>query len=359
MTTPSRIASIPCQAVPLALVLLGLGCALPSTEPTAAAEQSSEGKSDSLDTGTCLVERDGPEHQDYCLDLSPDDCNTDPECYFQHSIPLYGGSFCAALDSGDCEELGGCDPDLAQLSSCAADDPEPEPAPEPVICQFPRGSDQHIDYCLALPAQGVCDADPACYFQHSIPLYGGSFCAPQDEHGPAMVENAACNDSPQGSPRPQEFGDLIITEIMRDPQVQSEIAGEWFEVFNPTAIEWNLSGCELMDEGSDHHVIGELRIAPESLAVLARSADPGFGPDYVYGGFQLSNGDSDEVVIACNGVEIASVAYDSSWDWSPGRSLELSSDVFAEDLNDQPEVWCSSNASYNGDFGTPHQVDGC
>ena len=234
---------------------------------------------------------------------------------------------------------------------------EPTPVASDAMCEFPRGSQEHIDYCSALD-RADCDADPACYFQNSIPLYGGSFCAIQNT-GPATVLNSACYDGPLPTPPPQAFGQIVITEIMRDPETLSETNGEWFEIFNPTEVPWNLSGCVLSDDGTDRHVIGDLLIGAESLAVLASSADPGFAPDYVYRSFRLSNSGSDEINITCDGVEIARVVYDASWSWTAGHSLELLSDLFFEDENDTPDAWCTSVASYNGDFGTPYSVDGC
>ena len=346
------------QLVALTVAVFCVGCAGATDEPAAPTVDRSQpvavgssGKADSLNDRECSYERDGEDNQAYCLTLARDACDADPECYFQHSIPLYGGSFCSAMDASDCEEAGGCDPAVACLPTTGV--PTPEPAPEPeLVCEFERGSDAHDEYCGAYAEQAECEADPGCYFQHSTPLYGGSFCAAVDE-GRLTVQNVACGEVDFSTPPPQRYGDIVITEIMRNPEARRDSAGEWFEVFNNSQVAWNLSGCVLHDDGTNHHVIGDLEIAPESIATLAISSDPGFEPDYVYSNFTLANGE-DEIYITCDGVRIADVAYDTSWGFVPGRSLQLHQDLWSEDENDDPSAWCVSSMTYDGgDYGRP------
>lgn len=364
------------------MVALGLAVALAgcagSNDPFPSASAQAlrvDGKADNA-SPVCGFARDSAEHQAYCQSLSRTECEADAECYFQHSIALYGNSFCAAIDMYDCEEVDGCDVDIAYDARCLEGSSSPEPEddapvapvePEPAMtdapaaepetsfpCTFDRGSQTHVDYCDAKESVEACDADPACRFQHSIPLYGGSFCAPQDEAGPASVTNAACGGSAR-PPQPQMLGDIIITEIMRDPAQFSDADGEWVEIFNPTAITWSLEGCVLGDRDRDAHTLGALEVGPESLVVLASSANPGFTPDYVYSGVRLAN-EADEVVLTCAGVEIAAVAYDASWPGGVGQSMELTPDAWDEELNDAPSAWCAGDEMYGAEQGTPHRV---
>jgi hypothetical protein len=144
-------------------------------------------------------------------------------------------------------------------------------------------------------------------------------------------------------------GDLLITEVMANPAALSDSQGEWFELFNPTAEHINLLGIDLGDDGSNHHRFdSDLLILPGEFLTLARSAEPGFTPDYVYGNFTLSNG-SDEIVLREGGVEMLRL------DYSPGFSVAGRS----RELKQLPMVESNygltlSSLDYGvGDIGTP------
>jgi len=156
-----------------------------------------------------------------------------------------------------------------------------------------------------------------------------------------------------GAPQPVKEGDVVITEYMRDPDTLSDFVGEWFEIYNPTGTLWNLKNCVLEDLGTNRHtIVADLEIPPGQYRVLARSNSPGFVPDYVYSSFELANND-DEIIILCNGSEIAQIAYDATWPKLVGRSNQLLRSKYDEVENDNPANWCPSTVSYNGDFGTP------
>ena len=116
--------------------------------------------------------------------------------------------------------------------------------------------------------------------------------------------------------------DLLITEVMANPAALSDSQGEWFELFNPTQEQVNLLGIDLGDDGSNlHRFDSDLLILPGEFLTLARSADPGFVPDYVYSNFTLSNG-SDEIVLREGLMEILRLDYGSGFSVA-GRSREL------------------------------------
>lgn len=161
---------------------------------------------------------------------------------------------------------------------------------------------------------------------------------------------------------PTQRGQLIITEVMANPDALSDAVGEWFEIYNPSSTDtYELQGCVIEDLDADSHTIGEsLVIGPESYLTFARSADPGFTPDHVFMGF-LANGE-DELILSCAGVGIADVA------WGPtlgpefpvvaGRSATLPLARYDEDLNDDGSLWCLSSQVYVSvdgvdDTGTP------
>ena len=50
-------------------------------------------------------------------------------------------------------------------------------------------------------------------------------------------------------------GNLMITEIMQNPLLVLDAAGEWFEVYNPTSSPINMNGWKIKDDGTDLHTI--------------------------------------------------------------------------------------------------------
>lgn len=163
-----------------------------------------------------------------------------------------------------------------------------------------------------------------------------------------------------GMPQPATEGDVVITEFMNDPDALSDTVGEWFEIHNPTNSTWSLSNCVIEDLGIDTHTISEdLVIGPGEYKTLARSTSPGFTPDYVYANFLLANSD-DEIIITCNGNEIAQVAFDESNGWSntAGATKALKRSQIDEVLNDSASAWCEGSTVYvtaggKSDLGTP------
>ncbi len=148
---------------------------------------------------------------------------------------------------------------------------------------------------------------------------------------------------------------LLITEVMANPSAVSDTNGEWFELYNPTAVRVDLEGLLLSDDGSNSHTIasgGNLWIAPGEYFVLGRNGDPlvngGFRADYVYGNFTLGN-TSDQIVLTDDAGEQLRLNYGSGF-VGDGRSTELvglpmDGEHYA--LTDVTRVYGS------GDIGTP------
>jgi hypothetical protein len=156
---------------------------------------------------------------------------------------------------------------------------------------------------------------------------------------------------------PRMEGDVVVTEFMANPSALGDDDGEWFELYNPTNETWNLKDCVLEDLGIDDHTISDsLVVRPTTYVTLARSDAPGFGADYVYGNdFRLAN-DGDEIIVTCDGNEIAQVAYLEAFGFGAsvpdGASLSLLRGLDESD-NDDGANWCESTSDYNGDRGTP------
>ena len=158
-------------------------------------------------------------------------------------------------------------------------------------------------------------------------------------------------------------GALIVTEIMRDPDLAADDYGEWIEVYNTTAIPMDLYGLEVTDLGTNAFIVDvSLPLAPHTAALLARSSNPtlngGIAPDFEWSNFQLSNSD-DEVILTHDGVELDRVEFwDPDWPDTAGAAMSLAPSAYEGVLNDNPASWCDATTPFGfGDLGTPGQTN--
>ena len=198
--------------------------------------------------------------------------------------------------------------------------------------------------------------------------YGGADCDDDDSavHSSATESRDGkdndCDDScDEGL---LSSGDLIVSELMKDPSKVSDDYGEWFEVYNTTSTDITLCASWIFedDDGDSFALSAGTRVSVPAgdTAVLGRSSDTsingGATVDYAYAtGFRLANG-ADEVVLVHDGSEIDRIEYDDGVDWpdTSGRSLSLDPSLLNGSDNDDGSNWCSGSSSYgDGDKGTP------
>ncbi len=152
-------------------------------------------------------------------------------------------------------------------------------------------------------------------------------------------------------------GDIVITEIMIDPQAVSDSNGEWLEIFNPTGNDIDLVGCTFSDNGTNNFTVATSTIIlANNYLVLGRNEDleinGGVIIDYLYSGFTLANSE-DEIIITCADLEIDKVEYSSSLDFPITAGASLTLDDIASD-NNVVSNWCVATSVYGlGDLGTP------
>jgi hypothetical protein len=161
---------------------------------------------------------------------------------------------------------------------------------------------------------------------------------------------------------PTSSGDLVITEIHKDPTVEPDPGGEWFEVFNPTAQTFDMQGLRISDLGSEFFIVDqEVIVPPGGRVVFARVGNPDnnggvAGVDFVYGKlFSLGNND-DEVLI--ENLEAATfldtLLYDPAFPDIEGASMSLDPGSHDSIDNDNAENWCAGSTVFgDGDLGTP------
>jgi hypothetical protein len=160
-------------------------------------------------------------------------------------------------------------------------------------------------------------------------------------------------------------GDIVITEVMKDPSFVTDANGEWFEIRNQTNHAIDLEGWVLSDAGTNLHTIhgpNGVIVPPRSYFVLGINSNPatngGITVGYKYSSFALGNG-ADEIRISDPlGNLIDVVAYDDGifWPDDAGKSISLDRALVDPLANDDGTNWCSALAaisSFNTDFGTP------
>lgn len=172
--------------------------------------------------------------------------------------------------------------------------------------------------------------------------------------GDCVHDQSACTDHPL--PTSEE---VIITEIMHDPDVLMDADGEWFELHNATGADRQLLGCEVEGAGAEGFTIDiDLPIGPGEYRIFATDSgvDQGFVPDYQWADVDhgLSNG-FDVVRLVCDGVVVDEVSYDDGVTFPDptGKSMSLDPGFYDALENDLGPSWCAGSVSYNGDFGTP------
>lgn len=178
------------------------------------------------------------------------------------------------------------------------------------------------------------------------------------------TETIELNDNPPPLPDGAiAWGDLLITEIMPNPDAVSDTDGEWLEIYNNSAEIIDLQNLILTRNGSDRHVFEEsLQIAPGEYLVLARSVDACDCSNlHIYGSDILLPNTGAELSIHNAGLgeepgpAIFSLNYgESGFPSGTGVSLSLNPSALNSTEATLGASWCLSVSTFNtGDKGTP------
>lgn len=163
---------------------------------------------------------------------------------------------------------------------------------------------------------------------------------------------------------------LVINEIMVDPDAVTDLYGEWVEIYNPTKTAVDLLNWRLKDQGTpvQNHLINQsLEIPPDGYLVLCRNSDvalnKGLPCDYMYTSFTLTNTADAVLLVNPSGTVVDQVVF--SGVVPTGASVALRNPYLAHDTltcppsPNSPASWVglafglSTSVSANGDKGTP------
>jgi len=158
-------------------------------------------------------------------------------------------------------------------------------------------------------------------------------------------------------------GDLVITEIHRNPSGGDEKLREWVEIHNSSTDTLELDGLLIYDNrGSDNGYAVEATgatIGPNGYAVIAYSGDTmtngGVTTVAAYGDadIQLANTD-DEIHLAHDGQVIDSVDWAAGWPGANGTTMCLK---FPYGDNSVQANWSTSVGTFgDGDTGHPNEA---
>lgn len=183
----------------------------------------------------------------------------------------------------------------------------------------------------------------------------GTFSAPGDDGG-LTFDGVA----------PPSAAQVVVSEIMANPQAVLDSKGEWFELHNAGAQPVNLDGWTIKDDKSNIHVIkGPVTINAGGFLVLGNTKDPlingGVKVHYAYGsGFYLANA-TDQIVVYDDAMKLVDrVSYDAGAGWTIPQGASLSRRVLTAPAG--PGNWCAESAAWSGsagDRGTPGKPAAC
>ena len=180
---------------------------------------------------------------------------------------------------------------------------------------------------------------------------------------------------PKKPPEPPKLqpGDLLVVELMINPQASSDDTGEWIELLNTTDKPLDINGIALTEAGKlDEHVVNHCKplvVQPGGVIVLGNSANEadngGYKPAYVYKDLALSNLNDDLLIQARyesgDILNIDHVKWDSAtWGINKhaGHSLALDATQTTATGNDDRANWCLATKKMpGGDYGTPGVKD--
>jgi len=161
-------------------------------------------------------------------------------------------------------------------------------------------------------------------------------------------------------------GDIVITEIMQNPDAVYDSDGEWFEIYNNSDHDIDLNGWIIKDLDTDSHTISSsIIISPGQYIVLGRNADKatngGVDVAYQYSNFDLANSaDEIQILLPDGSTEIDRVQYDGGINWPDPTGASMYFKGSPDEDNNIGSQWAVSDLPWEGsagDYGTPNYAN--
>ena len=203
---------------------------------------------------------------------------------------------------------------------------------------------------------------------------------PDPEEMPEPDDTSEPDDTPepeepgdsQSTPRRPQMGEVLINELMIDPESVADREGEWVELLNVTEDWLDLSGHLLLDLGVDVYEMQSLQtdgltLAPSGFLVICANEEywdnggvdcdattlwQSFG-----GGFSMSNAEDEVILSSPSAVVIDAVFYSQGFAVT-GSSLGVTPSAASFQGNDDLDNWCDQWGFLPlGDSGSPGEVN--
>lgn len=152
-------------------------------------------------------------------------------------------------------------------------------------------------------------------------------------------------------------GNLLLTEVMADPDIISDTYGEWIEIYNNATFPININGLIVKVGIKSYSVTVNHEMQAGDYVFLCKDAQGGAGALVYYGSaLSLVNTTGSIQLLSGDGVtEIASMSYATT---TTGASLSLDPTKMTYTLAKDPSSWCTATQVYStGDKGTPGLVN--
>jgi hypothetical protein len=159
---------------------------------------------------------------------------------------------------------------------------------------------------------------------------------------------------------PPRVGDVVVSEVMADPDLVDDALGEWLEVF--VARDLDLNGLAIGKHGEEPlDIVGStgcVRVAAGTHVLFAASDDAARNGGLPARDFPLTLALSNDEGSTVPSVELrwGEVSLDVvTWRASePGRAMNLDPDAHDPEANDDAAAFCDAQHAYgDGDFGSP------
>jgi hypothetical protein len=147
-------------------------------------------------------------------------------------------------------------------------------------------------------------------------------------------------------------GNLLITEVMADPNAVADAAGEWFEIYNNATFPININGLIIQTASKTMTLTIDHVMQKGDYIVLGNTVQGISGALYYYGSaLSLVNSSGSLQLLSNTTTVIAEMSYTSA---PTGASLSLDPSKMSYLQAKDPTSWCTATTTFStGDKGTP------
>lgn len=154
-------------------------------------------------------------------------------------------------------------------------------------------------------------------------------------------------------------GDILITEILPNPDKIADELGEWFEIFNNTPSIVNINGLYVKAGTKTLSITTDILIEPGQYAFLCKDVQGGEGAITYYGTALSLVNSTGSIQLYNSNQSDATLLSEMNYSSSPtGASLCLDPSKLTFAQAQDPSSWCTAtNVFSTGDKGTPGAVN--